>query len=70
MIYDMTKWGAKEIQDILYASGYYDDLISAVYKNTNNRNQAVFEITFDNEGIVDTGYVYVGIKNGRLVAEY
>jgi len=67
---DLTKWGAKEIQDILYSSGYYDDLISAEYKNTNNYNQAVFEIKFDNEGIVDTGYVYVGIKNGRLVADY
>lgn len=70
MIYDMTKWGAKEIRDILYASGYYDDLISAVYKNTNNHNQAVFEIKFDDNGMVGKGYVYIGIRNGKLDAEY
>lgn len=70
---DLTKWGVKEIVDVLYASGYkddYDEIFTAKYIKTNERNQAVFEIKFDDDGMVGKGFVYVGIRNGKLEADY
>lgn len=70
--YNIRNWGRKELVDLLDHSGYSsDDLIDAEYKSTNSYGQAVFEICYDEiGGGLQTGLVYVSIKNGGLVAEF
>lgn len=69
---DLTKWSAKELIDLLAESGYNsDDIISAYYKQTNSSGQVVFNIDYENlDGEIESGNVYVFIRDGKLVADY
>ena len=65
-------YGRKQIAVLLEDCGYSaSDLISAEYSHTNDRNQAVFDIVYDQlgEGFQE-GKVYVYIQDGQLSAEY
>ena len=72
MKYNFNSWKRKDLVALLNHSGYSsDDLIDIEYKLTNSHGQAVFEVYYDEiGGGLQTGKVYVSIKNGGLVAEF
>lgn len=69
---DLTKWSVTELVDLLAESGYNsDDIISAEYYSMNCSGEAVFKIKYEDlEGEIGEGKVYVGLKVGKLTAEF
>jgi hypothetical protein len=66
---DLTKLKLDNIVEMLEARGYNEtstDIYAVEYVSTKN-GQVKYKIKFDNDGIGDTGYVYVFIDdNGQL----
>jgi hypothetical protein len=72
MNYDFSKWGRKELVDLLEFSGYSsDDIIDVTYKSE-REGRVKFEISYEDIEFTEIrfGYVYVFIYNGKLVADY
>lgn len=70
-MFDLSKWGKREVKAALERGGYYDDFLSARYVGTNDYHQAMFDIAFVEEGVTEIGRVFVGVdKNGELIGEY
>lgn len=72
MNYDFSKWGRKELVDLLEFSGYgSDDIIDAKYKSESD-GRVKFEISYEDIEFTEIrfGHVYVFIYNGKLVADY
>ena len=69
---DFTKLTTENIVDLLTESGYGgDDIISTYYKDTNSLGQLTFNIDYENlDGEIESGNIYIFIKNGKLVAEF
>jgi hypothetical protein len=70
---DLTKLKLDNIVEMLEARGYNEtstDIYAVEYVSTKN-GQVKYKIKFDNDGIGDTGYVYVFIDdNGQLACDY
>jgi hypothetical protein len=72
---EVQKWNVVHIQRILLSSGYIaDDIKSARFHEiSNDLKTAIFTITFYDqiEGELDSGYVYVKVKDGfQFVADF
>lgn len=72
MKYDFSSWSTENLVDLLENSGYSsDDIVAAEYKHTNGSGQVVFKIDYENlDGEIESGNVYVSIRDGKLVAEF
>lgn len=71
-IMNLSKWTKNDIIAALERGGYYEnEIISASFAGVNDTNQAMFDIAYDNEGIMERGRVFVFIdKGGELVADF
>ena len=71
---DLSKWTKTDLIRALERCGYSDDgIIESKFAGVNDRNQAMFDITFNDiiNGGVDRGRVFVFIhRNGQLIADY
>ena len=69
---DFTKWTTEDLTWLMENSGYgADDVISAYYRRTTDTGKAVFNIDYENlDGDIESGQVYVFIRNGKLQAEF
>lgn len=71
---NLSKWTKEDLIRALERSGYTDDgIISAKFSGVNDRNQAMFDIAFEDimDGGIGYGKVFVFIdKGGELVADY
>lgn len=72
MNYNISDWSTEQLVDLLEYSGYSsNDIISAYYKQTTSNGSVVFNIDYENlDGEIESGNVYVSIRNGKLVAEF
>jgi hypothetical protein len=72
MIYDISKWSTEQLVDLLNHSGYSsDDIVSCYYKQTLSEGHIVFNIDYENlDGELESGNVFVFIRDGKLVAEF
>ena len=73
MTFDLSKLTTSDLREILEDSGYIaSDIDCAKFSHVTNRC-AVYTILFgtEEEGVCDTGKVYVNIgPEGKLVADY
>jgi hypothetical protein len=71
---EVQKWNVVHIQRALLSNGYIaDDIKTAQFVDINEKNQAVFEITFYDsiEGENGVGLVYVWFRqNGTFLADF
>ena len=69
---NLSKWTKNDIVAALERSGYYEnEIISANFAGVNDSNKAMFDIAYDNDGIMERGRVFVFIDaTGELVADY
>lgn len=69
---DLTKLTVSNIIDMLETRGYTDsdnEIYAVEYVSTKN-GQVKYKIKFDEDGVGQTGYVYVFIDdNGQLVCD-
>lgn len=70
---NLSKWTKEDIIRALDRRGYTDDIVSAKFAGVNDRNQAMFDIAFEDtmDGGIGYGKVFVFIDaSGELVADY
>lgn len=72
MKYNISEWSTDDLMALLEYSGYGSDgIISCKYKNMSTGGDAIFTVDYEDvDGDIDSGNVYVGIRNGKLVAEW